>query len=133
ERSRHLRRKKNMRANCPEAGEAALAHGGRGFLTTDWGDLGHLQYLPISEPGLAYGAAVAWCLDTNRDLDLAPALHTHAVGEVGGGLGRAMLELGDVHQGLRAQFPNVATLVMHVYFPQTVVGTEFTAGVDASE
>ena len=46
---------------------------------------------------------------------------------------RAILELGDVHQGLRAQFPNVATLVMHVYFPQTVVGTEFTAGVDANE
>jgi hypothetical protein len=128
-----LGRTKNMRANCTEAVEAALAHGGRGFLTTDWGDLGHLQYLPISEPGLAYGAAVAWCLDTNRDLDLATALDTHVFEDVEGELGRAMLELGDVHQGLRAQFPNVATLVMHVYFPQTVVGTEFTAGVDASE
>ena len=39
--------------------------------------MGHLQYLPISEPGLAYGAAVSWCLETNRDLDLGAALDLH--------------------------------------------------------
>ena len=49
----------NMRGALRRAPpHAALAHGGAGFLNTDWGDLGHLQYLPISDPGLAYGAAV---------------------------------------------------------------------------
>ncbi|MBV8952343.1 MAG: hypothetical protein JOZ99_15830, partial [Actinobacteria bacterium] len=128
-----LGRTRNMRANCDEAMRAALAHGAQGFLNTDWGDLGHLQYLPISEPGLAYGAAVSWCHEANHDLDLPNALDTHVYGDRTGELGRALIELGDVHRGLRAQFPNLATLVAHVYFPQTIVGREFTQGVSASE
>ncbi len=128
-----LGRTANMRANCDEAMTAALAHGAAGILNTDWGDLGHLQYLPISEPGFAYGAAVSWCHETNRHIDLAAALDTHVFRDSSGELGRLLLELGDIHRGLSAQFPNVATLVMHMYFPQAVVGTEFTAGVDADE
>lgn len=128
-----LGRTANMRANCDEAMRAALAHGASGFLNTDWGDLGHLQYLPISEPGFAYGAAVSWCHEANHDLDLASALDTHAFADGSQDLGRALIELGDVHRALRAQFPNVATLVMHLYFPQTVVGREFTEGVGTSE
>ena len=57
------------------ASDAAAAHGGAGLLNTDWGDQGHLQYLPVSEPGFAYGAAMAWCRETNRDLDLAAVLN----------------------------------------------------------
>jgi hypothetical protein len=128
-----LGRTENARANCSEAASAALAHGGVGFLNTDWGDLGHLQYLPISEPGFAYGAAVSWCHDTNRDIDLAAALDAHVFGDGSGELGHAILELGDVHQGLGSQFPNMATLVTHLYFPQTVVGKEFTEGVEVAE
>ena len=45
--------------NCRAAAEAARAHGASGLLNTDWGDMGHLQYLPVSEPGFAYGAAVS--------------------------------------------------------------------------
>ena len=60
----------NMRANCAEAVDAAVGHGGTGMLNTDWGDQGHLQYLPVSDPGFAYGAAVAWCFESNRDLDV---------------------------------------------------------------
>jgi hypothetical protein len=48
----------NARAVCRQAASAALAHGGSGFLNTDWGDCGHLQQGVISEPGIAYGAAV---------------------------------------------------------------------------
>src|SRR5262249_25027221 len=51
----------NARTNITEAAEAAVAHGAAGMLTTDWGDMGHLQYLPISEPGLAFAAAMSWC------------------------------------------------------------------------
>ena len=54
----------NMRGTCA-CGRARprSTHGGAGLLNTDWGDLGHLQYLPDQRPGLAYGAAVSWCLD----------------------------------------------------------------------
>ncbi len=37
-----------------------------GYLNTDWGDNGHLQQWVISEPGLAFGAAVSWCLEPTR-------------------------------------------------------------------
>ena len=55
----------NAIENCRNAARAALDHGGRGLLNTDWGDRGHLQQLPISDPGFAFGAAVSWCLDAN--------------------------------------------------------------------
>src|SRR5262249_32741158 len=38
----------NMTGNCAHAAAAAIAHGGTGVLNTDWGDQGHLQYLPVS-------------------------------------------------------------------------------------
>ena len=73
-----------------------IARGGRrrrrrtvasGVLITDWGDNGHLQYLPISEPGFAFGAAVSWCAEANRDLDLAAALSAHSFDDPTGGRG----------------------------------------------
>jgi hypothetical protein len=128
-----LGRTTNMRENVTAAMDAARTHGARGLLTTDWGDFGHLQYLPISEPGFAYAAAASWCLDSNRDIDLAEALDAHAFEDGTGDLGRALLELGDVHRGLSAQFPNLATLVMHLYFPQNALGHGLTKGVGADE
>jgi len=129
-----LGRVTNMRGNCAAAAAAALAHlGSEGFLNTDWGDLGHLQYLPVSEPGFAYGAAVSWCLEANRDLDLAEALSAHAYGDPTGELGRALVTLGDVHLGITPQFPNLSTLVLHLYYPQLQVGRSFTEGVTTEE
>ena len=43
-------------------GGGGIDHGASGYLNTDWGDQGHLQQSMISEPALAYGAAVSWCL-----------------------------------------------------------------------
>lgn len=113
-----LGRVTNMRGNCTQAVDAALTYGGAGVLNTDWGDSGHLQYLPISDPGLAYGAAVSWCLRTNADLDLARALSTHCYGDPTGELGAAVVGLGDVHRLTTVQLDNVAANVLHLYYPQ---------------
>ncbi len=128
-----LGRVTNMRANCAEAVDAAIAFGGGGVLVTDWGDQGHLQYLPISEPGLAYGAAVAWGADANRDLDLAAALSVHCYDDPTGELAAALLALGDAHRLLGSQLDNVATLVMHLYWPQLGLGRWPLADVVAAE
>lgn len=117
-----LGRVTNMRTNCLEAVEAAHAHGGDGVLVTDWGDQGHLQYLPISDPGFAYGAAVAWDPDANRDLDLAAALSTHCFTDPSGLLGEALVRLGDAHRLLGSQLGNLATLTMPLYYPQLALG-----------
>ena len=128
-----LGRTTNMRGDCIAAATAAAAHGGSGFLNTDWGDQGHLQYLPVSEPGFAFGAAVSWCLDANRDLDLAAALDAHAFDDEAGELGRALVELGDVYRDVTPQVPNTSAVVLHLYYPQLTVGRGPTKGATAEE
>jgi hypothetical protein len=123
----------NATTNCREAVEAALANGGVGFLVTDWGDSGHLQQLPVSEPGLAYGAAVSWCLDANAGLDLGAALSAHAFADPTGGLADALLILGDTHRLLASQIPNHSILVMHLYYPQLRIGHGVLRGITAEE
>ena len=76
----------------------------------------------ISEPGLAYGAAVSWCLEANGDLDLGAALSTHVFDDPTGALADAVLALGDAHLLVTPQFPNMSTLVMNLYYPQLPVG-----------
>ena len=124
-----LGRLSNATRTCEQAMRAALRYGAGGFLITDWGDQGHLQQLPISEPALLYGAGVAWCLETNADMDLAAALSTHAFSDPSGGLADALLTLGDTHLSLVPQVPNMATLVLHLYFPQITLGRGLTRGV----
>ena len=128
-----LGRATNARNTCQRAAAAALAHGGAGYLNTDWGDLGHLQQPVISEPAFAYGAAVSWCLESNADLDLAPALSTHVFRDPTGGLADAVLSLGDAHRLVTPQFPNMSTLVMNLYYPQLPVGRGLTKGLTAEE
>ena len=124
-----LGRVTNMTGNCRVAADAGLANGSRGFLTTDWGDMGHLQYLPVSEPGFVYAAAVSWCLDANADLDLAAALDVHAFDDHTGELGGALLALGDAHRDIAPQFPNVSVLVLHLYYPQLQLDRGVSAGM----
>ena len=56
----------NALVNLKDAADQGLAHGAIGYLNTDWGDHGHLQYLPISYLGLVAGAAYSWCIASNR-------------------------------------------------------------------
>jgi hypothetical protein len=123
----------NAMADCRQAAAAASAHGGGGFLNTDWGDCGHLQQAVVSEPGFAYGAAVSWCLESNADLDLGASLSTHVFDDPTGGLADAVLALGDAHLLVGPQFPNMSTLVMNLYYPQFPVGRGLTAGLDPTQ
>jgi hexosaminidase len=128
-----LGRVTNARTTCRRAAEAALAHGGVGYLNTDWGDNGHLQQSVVSEPAFAYGAAVSWCLETNADLDLAAALSTHVFQDRTGRLADAVLSLGDAHRLVTPQFPNMSALVMNLYYPQLSVGRGLTDGMRVDE
>jgi hexosaminidase len=123
----------NARTTCSRAAAAALAHGGSGYLNTDWGDNGHLQQWVVSEPGLAFGAAVSWCHAANDNLDMAVALSAHVFDDPTGNLAAAVLALGDAHRLVTPQFPNMSTLVMNLYYPQFPVGRGLTAGLTADE
>lgn len=95
----------NALANLRNAAENGLKHGAIGYLITDWGDNGHWQYLPFSYLGFAYGAAVSWALEANRNIDVARATSlfafrdsTGTLGQIAFALGNACNELGiDLH------------------------------------
>ncbi len=128
-----LGRVTNARTTCRNAAAAGLAHGATGYLNTDWGDMGHLQQSVISEPPFVYGAAVSWCLETNAELELAPALSTHVFGDPTGGLADALLAIGDAHLLVTPQFPNMSAVVANLYYPQLPVGRGLTKGLTAEE
>ena len=111
-------RSTNCIANLRAAATVGLAHGASGFLVTDWGDYGHRQYLPVSWLGLVHGAALGWCVASNRDLN--PALETsrHAFDDPTGLMGELWHEAGRVHEPLGINLPNKTALfrVMHSRF-----------------
>ncbi len=117
-----LGRTTNMRADITEAIDAANRFGASGMLNTDWGDNGHLQYPAVSDPGLAFGAAMSWCAQSNRALDLADALSRHCYDDPSGELGAIVVGLGDIYLRIEPQVGNVATLVLPLYFPQLDLG-----------
>jgi hexosaminidase len=100
----------NMLANQRAAAEAGIKHGAIGHLNTDWGDYGHLQYLPFSFAGLAAGAAMSWCLQSNRDLPVARILDAHVFEDPAGIMGAAACELGNVYKEMGKQIANRSVL-----------------------
>ncbi|HLX89860.1 MAG TPA: glycoside hydrolase family 20 zincin-like fold domain-containing protein [Acidimicrobiales bacterium] len=107
------------------AAGAAASTGASGMLVTDWGDFGHLQHLPVSDPGLAAAAAFSWCAAANDDLDasrIGALLDVHDFGDEAARVGRALVTLGDVHSLQPCAIPNMSFLVLPLYFPQLPLG-----------
>jgi hypothetical protein len=88
----------NAIANLKAAATAANRHGAVGYLNTDWGDNGHLQYQPVSYLGFAAGAAFSWCMQANTDLNFPQALNHHAFGDPAGNLGQIAFDLGNLYR-----------------------------------
>jgi hypothetical protein len=123
----------NARSNIVAAATAAVDHGGAGILTTDWGDHGHLQYLPVSEPAFAMAAGAAWCVEANRDLDVAAVVDRFAFADEAGVLGSVLLRLGDVHRDLGAEMANLSLLAAPLYLPRLELGRGPAKGVTVEQ
>lgn len=61
-------RYEDMYQSIKNAAVAAKTYGGLGTIVTDWGDIGHLQYLPNSYIGFIHGAIVAWSDEKEDDI-----------------------------------------------------------------
>jgi hypothetical protein len=101
-------RTQNAMENLRNSAACGLAHGASGYLNTDWGDLGHLQYLPVSLLGFAAGAAYSWCLESNRDIDLISALDTHIFQDSAQVMGRLVSDFGNVYRAATTPVPNAS-------------------------
>ncbi len=105
-------RTQNAIDNLTSAAEAGLQNGAIGFLNTDWGDWGHLQYWPISYLPLAYGAGVSWCLDSNRRIDVSQSLNHFIFLDPKNKTAQLFRDLGNVYQTSK-QVPN-STLLFRI-------------------
>lgn len=100
----------NARGNLLDAAAVGRQSGAGGVLITDWGDNGHLQPPCVSWLPLAYGAAVAWCRETNADLDMAPLLDRFVFADSAGQIGAALEELGALYAGTGLSAMNASPL-----------------------
>lgn len=101
-------RTENALANLGNAATAGRSTGAIGFLTTDWGDNGHLQPLPVSYLGLLAGAGLSWCsadAPDPRRLDMPALLDAHAFRDQAAVMGRLAYDLGNayLHTGVHLQ------------------------------
>lgn len=60
-------RKIDMVETITNSANSAKENDGLGIIVTDWGDCGHLQYLPVSYLGFIYGGLISWCDSTIED------------------------------------------------------------------
>lgn len=58
----------DMEGSIAHAAAAVKKYGGEGLIVTDWGDIGHLQYLPVSYSGFSYAAIKAWSDGDETDI-----------------------------------------------------------------
>lgn len=83
-----------MLGNQRNAAVGGLKHGAAGYLNTDWGDFGHWQHLPASYPGIAYGAALSWGVQTNLGLDLSACVNRFIYQDRSDTLGQLLHTIG---------------------------------------
>ena len=96
----------NMLGNIENAVLNGIENGARGMLLTDWGDLGHWQYLPISYPGIAYAGAISWNGNTSRNLSLERYLNNYIFEEKHRNLGEIVMDMGQSYHYEEFHMPN---------------------------
>lgn len=104
-------------ANLLDAARTARDAGVGGLLVTDWGDGGHHQPPSVSDPAFLYGGAVAWCVETNADLDVAAVVDRVTTGDRTGTIGQVLTTIGEVH-GRTGMVGRNASPLCAALFPQ---------------
>jgi hexosaminidase len=114
-------RSENAILNLARAASAGFRAGASGLLTTDWGDHGHLQPLPVSYLGLLLGAGFSWNVTDARHpqrLDVPQLLDRHAFFDAAGVLGRVAYDLGNAYREADSLRPNASVLFWILLKPE---------------
>jgi len=119
----------NALGNLWNAAENGQAHGAIGYLITDWGDNGHWQHLPVSFLGYAYGAAVSWAPQANRDLSVVRALDLHAFQDAAAVMGRLAYDLGNAYQEAGVLVPSASLPALRLLYPDRPLAEGRRAGL----
>lgn len=111
-----LGRLDNAVENMTDAAETGLETAAQGYLLTSWGDHGMWDPPSVSFGPAVYGGAVSWCLEANRDLDIATVLNDHVLLDASGHTGAVLDRLGRVARSFRLPLLNASPLA-RVLFP----------------
>jgi len=84
----------NMLKTIESAAVNGTKYGAKGILVTDWGDLGHWQYLPVSYAGYAAGASLGWNSNKTTGIPLGSFLSSYVFRDKNSIMGSLVLELG---------------------------------------
>jgi hexosaminidase len=84
----------NMLSNIELASKSGVKYGARGMLLTDWGDMGHWQYLPVSYAGYTTGGALSWNSKSRENMDLSSFLNSYVFRDESRLMGDLALDLG---------------------------------------
>lgn len=87
----------NAMSALRQAAQAGLEYGAEGYLISDLGENGHLQPLPVSYLGFAYGAALAWGYENNHEIDLPSVLSDYIFRDHAGIMGQLVHDLGNAY------------------------------------
>ncbi len=113
----------NALGNIRNAAINGHKHGAIGLLTTDWGDNGHPQPLPVSYLGFLASAAFAWNVQSAHDLPdaaLPALLDVHAFRDAAGVMGKLVYDLGNAYQQPGVHVGNSSILFWLLIFPQAI-------------
>ena len=106
----------NMLATIETATTNGLKYGAKGMLITDWGDMGHWQYLPVSYAGYVAGAALSWNCESRKDLDIGKFLSSYVFRDESKLMGDIVLDLGRYNRFEEIPMFNMTTTALALQF-----------------
>jgi hypothetical protein len=109
-------RTNNMLGNIASATYNAMKYNAEGILLTDWGDMGHWQYLPVSYAGYATGGALSWNSRSLKKLPLTSFLNSYVFQDSRQIMGQLALDLGRYLQYEETPVPNMTTTMLSLQF-----------------
>ncbi|OME77395.1 hypothetical protein BK120_26090 [Paenibacillus sp. FSL A5-0031] len=95
----------NMLGNIADAAINGKKYDAKGLIVTDWGDMGHWQYTPISYASYVYSASLSWNVDSiaTAEADTANYLNQFVFEDANKVMGSFVFELGNYY--LYENFP----------------------------
>lgn len=109
-------RTENMLATIEVATTSGVRYGASGMLITDWGDMGHWQYLPVSYAGYTTGAALSWNSKSAGNLPLAAFLNSYVFRDRNSVMGDLVLDLGRYNRFEEFPLMNMTTTMLSMQF-----------------
>jgi hexosaminidase len=106
----------NMIATIESATANGFRYGAEGMLLTDWGDMGHWQYLPVSYAGYVAGAALSWNSSSSKEMPLSSFLNSYVFMDDSRIMGSLVLDMGRYSRFEEIPLPNMTTTMMSFQF-----------------